>query len=271
MLAVPWSSSPSSSALKPETTAAFNHYVQVTEQRIDTDLRGGHFLYLDNFSEEARQRTYAQLQQGELYIEQLHTMEGETPLRVPNGMIHHWIGIAFIPKVTLTQTLHILLDYSKQAEIYKPDIRRSRLLSSNGNTSTIYLQLFKKSMVTVVLNAEFDAKFNKLSDSRAEIRSYSTRIAELRNPGEPDEYELPVGDDHGYLWRLDTWWRVEEKDGGVYIQVESIGLSRKVPAPFMWMIASTIRKLSYDVVANLLKQTRNAVTNSHEAAKESQK
>jgi hypothetical protein len=266
-----WTSPTSPAELKPDTIAAFDHYVQVTEKRMDSDLRSGHFLYLDSLPEEARLSTVAQIRQGELYIEQLHTMEDGMPLRAPSGMIHHWIGVAFIPQASLTQTLNILLDYSKQEEIYKPDIRRSKLLSSDGNTSKTYLQLFKKSMVTVVLNAEFDAEFQRLSDTRAEIRSYSTRIAELRNPGEPDESELPVGNDHGYLWRLNTCWRVEEKDGGVYIQVESVALSRKIPALFAWMIAPTIRKLSWDVIANLLTQTRKAVIKPHEIAGENQK
>jgi len=238
---------------------------------MESDLRDGHFLYLDNFPEESRLKTIAQLRNGMLYIEQLHTLEEGMPIRIPSGMIHHWIGIAFMPRVTLNQTLAILLDYRRQEEIYKPDIRKSRLLARDGNKSKLYLQLFKKSMVTVVYNAEFDVDFHMLSKTRAETTSVSTRIAEVQNPGTPQEHELPIGNDHGYLWRLNTHWRIEEKDGGVYIQVESVALSRRIPPVFTWFVAPAIRKLSYDVVANLLTQTHNAVKNSYRASAESDK
>jgi hypothetical protein len=252
--------------LKPETIAAFDHYTQATETRIDNDLRSGHFLYLDSLPGQARRKTVAQIWQGGLYIEQLLSTEDGLPIRAPFGLIHHWIGIAFIPHVTLSQTLDVLLDYRRQEEIYKPDIRRSKLLARDGNRSKLYLQLFKKSMVTVVLNGEFDVDFHMVSSSRAETRSRSTRIVELRNPGEPDEHELPVGNDHGYLWRLNTYWRIEEKDGGVYIQIETVALSRKIPTGFAWLFAPTIRKLSREVMANLLTQTRNAVNSTHAIA-----
>ena len=60
-------------------------------------------------------------------------------------------------------------------------------------------------------------------------QSYSTRIAEVENAGKSNERELPVGNDHGYIWRLYSYWRIEEKDSGVYVQGESIGLSRTIP------------------------------------------
>jgi hypothetical protein len=68
--------------------------------------------------------------------------------------------------------------------------------------------------------------------TRALSQSYSTRIAEVENPHKPCEHELPVGKDHGYVWRLDNYWRIEEKDDGVYVQVESVGLRRTIPAMF---------------------------------------
>jgi len=237
---------------------------------MESDLRDGHFLYLDSVPDQARQKALLQIRQGTLYIEQLHTLEDGLPIRIPSGMIHHWIGIAFLPQVSLNQTLDVLLDYRREEEIYKPDIRKSRLLARDAGKSRLYLQLYKKSMVTVVLNAEFDADFHRLSKSRAETISISSRIAEVQNPGEPDEHELPVGDDHGYLWRLNTYWRLEEKDGGVYIQVESVALSRRIPPVIAWFIAPTIRRLSYDVIANLLNQTRNAASTLNDPSGESQ-
>jgi hypothetical protein len=246
------------SELTPETTAAFDLYMRLTEQRMKDDLRDDHFLYIDRLPAEHRAKVVAQLQRGEFFIERLHTLENDQPIHIPGGAIHHWIGIAFIPHATFSQTLKVLQDYAKYQEVYKPDIQRSKLLETDGKASKIYLQLYKKSVVTVVLNANFDADSRRASKTRGESWSYSTRIAELRNPGGPDEHELPVGQDHGYLWRLNSYWRIEEKDGGVYLQVESAALTRPVPAIFGWIV----HNLSRSVITNLLNSTVKAV-NDH--------
>jgi hypothetical protein len=83
-------------------------------------------------------------------------------------------------------------------------------------------------------------------------RAVSARIAELASPDQPDSPEFPVGQGHGYLWRVNKYWRLEEKDGGVYTQVESIALSRDVPAIFAWLVNPLIRRISRQTLANLL-------------------
>jgi hypothetical protein len=67
------------------------------------------------------------------------------------------------------------------------------------------------------LNANFDNTYTQVTSGRAESKSYSTRIAEVTNQGKSDEQELPVGLDHGYMWRLYTYWRIEERNGGVFL------------------------------------------------------
>lgn len=115
-------------------------------------------------------------------------------------------------------------------------------------------------MVTVFLNANFDANYRTFGSTRTEYWSYSTRIVEIKDPGGPDEQELPEGNDHGYMWRLYSYWKIEKKDGGVYLQVESIALSRPVPVAIAWLVNPIVRSLAKGVIANLLNQTINAVT-----------
>jgi len=98
-----------------------------------------------------------------------------------------------------------------------------------------------------------------LGSKGALSQSDSTRIAEVENPDKPKERELPVGNDHGYLWRLDNFWRVEEKDGGTYVQVESVGLSRAIPAILAWLINPLLKNIPRTVLSNLLNATRRAV------------
>jgi hypothetical protein len=246
--------------LKTDTAAAFDGYIRATEVQHADDLRAGHFLAIDRLPEILRREQYAKLQQGQIYIEQLHTKADGRSIRIPGGLVHHWVGVVFIPGATLPQVITVLQDYDNHSNIYKPDVRRSRLLEHNGNEFKTYLQLYRKSIVTVVINANFDVHYMMDGPKRALSQAYSTRIAEVENPDRPNEHELRAGNDHGYLWRLDNYSRVEEKDGGTYFQVESVGLSRTIPAIFAWLINPLVRSVPRAVLSDLLNATRKEVT-----------
>jgi hypothetical protein len=245
--------------LKPETAASFDRYIRAVEERMDDDVRHNQFLVVDGLPESRRQEAYDELKQGQIYIEELHVREGDRPIHIPSGLIHHWSGVIFIPKAALSEVLAVLQDYDNDENIYKPRIRRSKLVEHSGNESKIYLQLFDKSLVTVVLNAHFHVTDAQFGVTRHQISSCSTRIAEVANPDRPTEHERPVGNDHGYMWRLCTYWRTEEKDGGVYVQNESVALSRTVPAILAWLVDPLVKSIPRDILLHLLMDTRNAV------------
>jgi hypothetical protein len=247
--------------LKANTVAAFDRYIGATEVDHADDLRKGYFLIIDGLPDPVRREMYARLRQGEIYIEQIHTKEGGRPIPIPGGLVHHWVGVVFIPGATLSSVLSVLQDYDNHENVYKPDVRHSKLLEHNGNEFKIYLQFYRKSIVPVVVNADFDVHYTMLGPTRAQSKSYSTRIAEVENPDRPNEHELPVGNDHGYVWRLDNYWRIEEKDGGTYVQVESVGLSRTIPAVIAWLINRLVKNIPRTVLSNLLNATRRAVVN----------
>ena len=144
------------SELKPETAAAFDRYIAATEARMGEDVRLNQFLVVDRLPDLQRKEAYNQLQSGQAYIEELHTKQEDRPIHIPSGLIHHWVGVMFIPKGTLSETLAVLNDYNNEPEIYKPEIRRAKLIEQKGNESKIYLQFYSKSIVTVVLDAYFD-------------------------------------------------------------------------------------------------------------------
>jgi hypothetical protein len=248
--------------LKAETAAGFDHYVHAAEERMAGDLRDGRFLVIDSLPDAARKHAYLQVRQGRLYIEPLHTKENDKTIQAPSGLIHDWVGLAFIPGATLPRTLAVLQDYDNQERIYKPDVRRSKLLEHEANEFKVYVQLYRKSLVTVVVNVNLDIQYSFLGVTQATSRSYATRIAEVEDVGKPDEHELPVGNDHGYIWRLDSYWSVEEKDGGVYVQVESIGLSRTIPWAIAWLVNPLVRSIPRSVLSSLLTETRAAVENA---------
>jgi hypothetical protein len=242
-----------------ETNAAYDRYVAATERRIDSELGENQFLFVDALPPPRRDQAYDQLRSGETLIQEVSATEAGRPVEVPHGLIHDWMGLLFIPHASLGQTLAILGDYSRYQQIYRPQVRNSRLISRNGDDSKVFLQLYKKSVVTVAFNAEFDVHFENLGPGRALIRSLSTRIAEVQNAGESNERELSPEASHGFLWRLCDFWRFEEKDGGVYVQLESIGLSRSVPAFFAWIVNPLIHSIPRGTIFNLLAATRTAV------------
>ncbi len=165
----------------------------------------------------------------------------------------------FIPGASLQKTIALVQDYNNHKQIYKPEVIDSQLLSHNGNDFTVRLRLLKKKVITVVLNTDHEVHYFPIDPTRWASRSYSTRIAEVESPGKPDEREAAPGKDHGFLWRLNSYWRFEERDGGVYVECEAISLTRDVPAGLGWLINPIIRSLPRESLANTLKATREAM------------
>ena len=114
-------------------------------------------------------------------------------------------------------------------------------------------------VITVVVNTENDARFTRDAPNRASSRIYSTRIAEVEAPGTTSEREKPVGNDGGYLWRLNTYWRVLEREGGAYVQCESISLTRDIPAGFGWLIRPFVTSIPRESLEFTLTTTRKAL------------
>ena len=252
--------------LKPEAVAAFDRYIAATETQMDEAARANRFLIVDRLPDIERQNAYDQLHQGQPFIEEMHTEEDHHPIPIPKGLIHHWAGVIFIPKETLAETDAVLRDYDHQEKIYKPDLRQAKLLERNGNESKIFEQFYSKSIITVVLNVYFDVVEKQIGSTRSQSVSRSTRIAEVEDFGTPEEHERADGKDHGYMWRLNSYWRVEEKDGGVYVQTESISLSRTVPVMLAWIINPLTKSIPRDVLLHLLTNTQKAVQASAAAS-----
>ena len=232
--------------LKPETEIAFGQYIQATERRLDQELAEGRFLWVDGAPELVRR-----VRGGEILVES-RAGKGGAPLG--DGVVHDWIAAVFIPGTTLQKALALVQDYDNHKNIYKPDVSDSKLLGKKGNDYQVFLRLVKKKVLTVVLNTYHNVHYVPLDARRWYSRSYSTRIAEV-----DDGQELPPGEDHGFLWRLDSYWRFEERDGGVYLECEAISLTRSVPLGLGWLINPIIQSLPRDSLVNTLRETREAL------------
>ncbi len=237
--------------LKPETAKAFDAYIRAAEARIDGRLKG-HFLWTGDSA--ARMKA---VRDGQVAVE---PVAGKGDVAVTGGLVHDWIAAVFVPGATLGRTLASVQDYDRDKVTHRPEVIDSKLIRRDGDRFHIYLRLMKHKVLTVVLNTEHDVQYVSLDARRCYSRSYSTRIAEVANPGKSGERELPAGDDHGFLWRLYSYWRFEERDGGVYVECEAISLTRDVPAGLGWLIEPIIRQLPEESLVNTLRATRDAVT-----------
>lgn len=246
--------------LKPETLEAFARYVQATEARIQSDsARPDAFLYIDGLSAERRTEVFAQLKRGGIFTERLETRDPATreEISVPDGLVHHWLGAVFIPGATLAQTLDLLEDYDHYANLYKPEVVRSKLISREGNDFKIYLRLRKKKVITLTFNTEHEVHYQLVGAQRAFSRSHTARIAEVENADQPDEREKAVGRDGGFFWRFNTYGRFEERDGGVYFESESVTLTRGIPLGLAWLIKPFVTSIPKESLTHTLGATRS--------------
>ena len=235
--------------LEPRTVEAFDHYLRTAEARIDA--AAGPFLWIDQFPDRVRRA-----RAGEVIAE---PFTGKPDLSVPGGLVHDWIGAVFIPGATVDYTIARLQDYNGHKNIFKPEVIDSRTLSHNGNDFVIYLRLLKKKVVTVVLNAEFDVHYTRLDKTRWRSVSRSRKVAEVEHAGKADERELPAGTGEGFLWKLNSYWRFQERDGGTWVECEAISLTRDVPAGLGWLIEPIIRNLPKESLVSTLASARKAL------------
>jgi hypothetical protein len=223
--------------LSDVTVTAFERYARLTERRLDQEATGARpFLWVDGLAESRRLEAVRSLQAGEVVVSRLETQSDGQRVPIEGALCHHWLGTVFVPRVSLDLTVSVLQNYDRYSEIYQPAVRRSSILSRDGDHFVVSLQLFMKKIVGVVVNTESDVQYRRVSAAREQVRSVSTRIAEVESPGTAAEMEKPVGHDSGFLWRFNNYCSIEAKDGGTYMQCETLSLSRSIPAGLGWLI-----------------------------------
>jgi hypothetical protein len=249
--------------LESRTAEAFDRYTRLVEAQIDAELSPDQpYLWVDGLPVSRRTAVEAELRAGQVVIERLDATGKNDPQKaigVPGGMIHHWIGTVFIPGATLGQTLALDEDYDRHQDYFRPDVMRSRILRHEGNDFTIELRLYKKKVVTTVLDTEHEVHYVIIDRTHAWSRSRTIRIQEVDNAGERNERLEPEGHDRGFLWRMNTYWRFEEKDGGTYIECQSVSLTRDIPAGLGWLVGPYVNSVPRESLTFTLATTRAAV------------
>ncbi len=237
--------------LTSETSAAFAGFARGFEDMEARRLDGRvPFLWAD---ETPGRRD--QLREGQILVESL----GDPPTPdLADGLVHVWTGAMFVPGIAATDLLEVLQDYDRHQEWY-PEVVESKTLGRDGDTFRAFLRLEKEQVLTVTLNTEHEASYSQISGTRWTGTSRSTKIAEVRDAGKDKERELPVGQDSGFLWRMNAYWRLEEASGGVFAECVSLTLSRTVPTGLGWLINPFVRNMPRESLAATLEATRRAV------------
>jgi hypothetical protein len=242
--------------LQSRTIQAFDRYVRLTEARLNGTAS---FLWIDGLPDAKRREALGMVRKQQLSIEPLQTKDNGRDIDVPGGMIHHWVGTAYVPGASIDEALALLQNYDAHQRIYAPTVAASKLQSRDGDRFRFFLRFVMKQVITVVVNSEHEAVFRRPAADRAEGWIHSTRIAEVENPGLSTEREKPVGNDGGYLWRLNTYWRLLARDGGLYIHCESVSLSRGIPYGFGWVVGPFVTSIPRESLTFTLETTRKQV------------
>ncbi|MBI3210439.1 MAG: hypothetical protein HYZ37_16265 [Candidatus Solibacter usitatus] len=232
--------------LKPQTDQFYSSYFDNYERRLQSRE---HFLLID-----AIDGTRQRVRSGELSIRE-HLASKEPP----GGLIHHWDGAVFLPRVAVTEVIAFVQNYDNHKNIYKPEVVDSKLLSREGSDFRIRMRLLKKKILTVVLETEHHVRYRQLDEKRWESISRSTKVAEVDSAGSRKEKELRPGTGHGFLWRTDSLWRFLEADGGVYMECSTISLSRDVPLGLTRIIRPILNDLPEESLRSILTKTRDGL------------
>jgi hypothetical protein len=233
--------------------AGFNNYVGVVEARLAEEHRAADgFLTGEAGSEEGR----ARLRRGEVMVEQVSPPEGAG---LPGALLHHWRGTAFAAGAKAADFERLLRDFGGYAETFAPQVLQARTVAQDGDHVEGWMRVRERHVITVVLDSTYDVRFGQLDAEHGFSASRSTRIAEISGAGTSAERALRPEDEHGFLWRMNTYWSWEERDGGLYMQVESVSLTRGIPAGLGWAVRPFVESIPRESVEFTLKAARSRV------------
>jgi len=246
--------------LKPETLRAWDAYIGAAKGRMEKRANGqAPFLWVDE-ERDLAQRVRA----GEVLV---GPVDGDSPHPVPHGLIHDWIGAVFIPKAHLDDVMAVLDDYGHYQEFYRPMVAKSRLLEQTADHEKVTLLMVQKAYsVTGAVETDDEIQIARPGPHRAFSWSISVRVQEIADYGRPSEHLLPEDHGPGYVWRTYGVTRLEQRDGGVYVEMEMTDLSRDIPLWYRWLIQPLAERLPRAVLRETLQDTRDVVSKKIRAA-----
>ena len=250
--------------LKPQTVAAFDRYVKVTEERIATELDGRQpFLRVKRLPAAAQTDAMARLNRGEVVSERLETWENGKKMGADDAMIHHWIGSVLLPGVSLAKARAVVERYDQYPRVLGPMVQRAKVVQHTGTDYVVEMRTsMSKMMVTVVMDADYHVAYRALTPSKLYTKSVASKIFEVQSAGEADEQRIPGDKSGGFLWRLNTYCSFEELPAGTVEQCESISLTRGIPFLVKPIVGPFVNSIPRETLAYTLSRVREEAVKS---------
>lgn len=253
LLALSFPGLSSAMELQPDTLKAWEDYVRSADARMQTRLDGSlPFLWAD----EAADRR-ARLRHGEILVT---PVIGRGIQSVEGGLIHDWLGAAFIPKATLQSLLSVVHDYGRYKQIYRPAVADSKALACT-DTDQRFSMVWQHRvlLINTAIEGQYQARDFAVDAQRRYNIASTTQVQEIERYGKNGEHLLPPGQGNGFIWGLHSIARYEERDGGVYLELEAIALTRTIPSSVRWFVDPIVNHLSINSLTTSLSETRDAV------------
>ncbi len=243
--------------LKQDTLVYWNAYIDAANRQIGSQTP---FLWVDQ-----KPGRLQRVRGGEILVS---SIGNENPKPVESGLIHDWLGAAFLPDTSIKDVLSAVRDYGDYKEYYKPTVVDSKLLNRYGPCEKYSMRMVNKEVVAqTALDMEYETCCLKVDELRWYSITHTTRVEEIRHYGESNERKLPPDHGSGYVWRLYSIARYEQRDGGTYVEVEAIALSRDIPLGLRLLVSTIVRHLSRNSIFTSLQQTRDAVRSTEDASR----
>jgi hypothetical protein len=237
----------------PAAVAAFNSYTHQVETRLAQQHRS-QSTFLASASSDSQSAD--RLRRGELIVEKLAPPAGAD---LSGAMLHHWRGTAFAPGAKAADLERLMKDFSAYSQHFSPQVLQARVIAQQGDWLQATMRVRQRHVITVVMDTAYDITYGRLDAQHGYSISQSTRIDEIDSPGTASERVLSSSEEHGFLWRLNTYWSYEERDGGLYMQVESVTLTRSIPTGLGWVVRPFVESVPRDSLEFTLRSTCNAL------------
>lgn len=235
----------------PAALSKFNLYVVGLESRLAQQHQSQ-----DAFFSSGSTQNLLRLRSGELIVERLTPSEDAV---FSGAMLHHWRGSAFVPGAKVADFERLMKDINSYPQHFPPQVLQARVLAQQGGHMQAVMRVRQRHVITVVMDTTYDIDFSRLDPQHGYSISRSTSISEIDSPGTSAERALASSQEHGFLWRLNSYWTYEERDGGLYIQIESVSLTRSIPDGLGWAIGPFVQSVPRDSLEFTLRSACNAL------------
>lgn len=246
--------------LAPATLRAYDHYVALTERRINAERSGSSPLFwIDRQPERTKASAWQKLKRGEVIVEALETRENGRAIGVPDGRIHHWVATTLLPGVSVDRVLATVRDYDRYPQVFAPLMTRARAIERHENRDVVALRTSIKKLINVVMDGDYVMEYVRLGPARAATTTVATNLHQVINEGRADERREPTDRTQGYLWRYRMYCTIEQRPEGALDQCESLTLTRTVPGLVSWLIGGTVAAIPRDSLTLMLSGTRSTL------------